>query len=30
MAEQINAATARSGPGDLATLLAGADTWDVS
>ncbi len=30
MAEQINAATARSGPGDLATLLAGSDTWDVS
>src|ERR1700742_3139518 len=30
MAEQINAATARSGPGDLATLLAGTHTWDVS
>jgi len=30
MAEQINAAMARTGPGDLAALLAGTDTWDVS
>jgi 2-oxoglutarate ferredoxin oxidoreductase subunit beta len=30
MAEQIAAARARSGPGDLAALLAGQDTWEVS
>jgi 2-oxoglutarate/2-oxoacid ferredoxin oxidoreductase subunit beta len=30
MAEQIDAARARSGPGDLAALLAGNDTWEVS
>jgi len=30
MAEQIDAARARSGPGDLAALLAGSDTWEVS
>jgi 2-oxoglutarate/2-oxoacid ferredoxin oxidoreductase subunit beta len=30
MAEQIDAAQSRSGPGDLAALLAGNDTWEVS
>jgi len=30
MAEQIEAARSRSGPGDLAALLAGHDTWEVS
>jgi 2-oxoglutarate ferredoxin oxidoreductase subunit beta len=30
MAEQIAAAQARSGPGDLSALLAGHDTWEVS
>ncbi len=30
MAEQIDAARSRSGPGDLAALLAGNDTWEVS
>jgi 2-oxoglutarate ferredoxin oxidoreductase subunit beta len=30
MAEQIEAARSRSGPGDLAALLAGNDTWEVS
>ena len=30
MAEQIDAARSRSGPGDLAALLAGSDTWEVS
>jgi 2-oxoglutarate ferredoxin oxidoreductase subunit beta len=30
MAEQIAAAQARSGPGDLGALLAGSDTWEVS
>jgi 2-oxoglutarate/2-oxoacid ferredoxin oxidoreductase subunit beta len=30
MAEQIAAARARSGPGDLGALLAGSDTWEVS
>ena len=30
MAEQIAAATARSGPGDLSALLAGSDTWEVN
>ncbi len=30
MAEQIEAARSRSGPGDLAALLAGSDTWAVS
>ena len=30
MAEQIDAARSRSGPGDLAALLAGNDTWAVS
>src|SRR6516225_8224125 len=30
MAEQIYAARSRSGPGDLAALLAGNDTWEVS
>jgi len=30
MAEQIAAARARSGPGDLSALLAGHDTWEVS
>jgi 2-oxoglutarate/2-oxoacid ferredoxin oxidoreductase subunit beta len=30
MAEQIEAARARSGPGDLGALLAGSDTWEVS
>src|SRR6516164_4321217 len=29
MAEQIAAAQARSGPGDLGALLAGSDTWEV-
>jgi 2-oxoglutarate ferredoxin oxidoreductase subunit beta len=29
MAAQISAARARSGPGDLAALLAGSDTWEV-
>ena len=29
MAEQIDAARSRSGPGDLAALLAGNDTWEV-
>ena len=29
MAEQIGAARARSGPGDLGALLAGSDTWEV-
>jgi 2-oxoglutarate ferredoxin oxidoreductase subunit beta len=29
MADQIAAARARSGPGELAALLAGADTWEV-
>jgi 2-oxoglutarate/2-oxoacid ferredoxin oxidoreductase subunit beta len=29
MAEQIDAARARSGPGDLDALLAGHDTWEV-
>jgi len=29
MAEQIDAARSRSGPGDLAALLAGSDTWEV-
>ncbi len=30
MADQIDAAKASSGPGDLAALLAGSDTWEVS
>jgi 2-oxoglutarate ferredoxin oxidoreductase subunit beta len=30
MAEQIATARSRSGPGDLAALLAGNDTWEVS
>ena len=30
MAEQITAAQARGGPGDLAALLAGNDTWEVT
>jgi 2-oxoglutarate/2-oxoacid ferredoxin oxidoreductase subunit beta len=30
MAEQISAAKARSGPGDLGALLAGSDTWEVN
>jgi 2-oxoglutarate/2-oxoacid ferredoxin oxidoreductase subunit beta len=30
MAEQIQAARRRSGPGDLAALLAGNDTWEVN
>jgi 2-oxoglutarate/2-oxoacid ferredoxin oxidoreductase subunit beta len=30
MAEQIAAARQRSGPGDLAALLAGSDTWEVN
>ena len=30
MADQIAAAKARSGPGDLGALLAGHDTWEVS
>src|SRR3984885_12079272 len=30
MADQIAAARARSGPGDLSALLAGHDTWEVS
>jgi 2-oxoglutarate ferredoxin oxidoreductase subunit beta len=30
MAEQIEAARSRSGPGDLAALLAGHDTWEVN
>jgi len=30
MADQIDAARGRSGPGDLAALLAGNDTWEVS
>src|SRR6266852_1595690 len=30
MAEQIDAARSRSGPGDLAALLAGHDTWEVN
>jgi 2-oxoglutarate ferredoxin oxidoreductase subunit beta len=30
MAEQIEAAKQRSGPGDLAALLAGNDTWEVN
>ena len=30
MAEQIEAARERSGPGDLAALLAGNDTWEVN
>ncbi len=29
MAEQISAARARQGEGDLAELLAGSDTWQV-
>ena len=29
MAEQIDAARSRGGPGDLAALLAGNDTWEV-
>jgi 2-oxoglutarate/2-oxoacid ferredoxin oxidoreductase subunit beta len=29
MAEQIESARSRSGPGDLAALLAGTDTWEV-
>ena len=29
MAEQIAAARAKSGPGDLSALLAGSDTWEV-
>jgi hypothetical protein len=29
MTEQIATARARQGEGDLATLLAGADTWQV-
>ena len=30
MAEQIDAAQSRGGPGDLAALLAGSDTWEVN
>jgi len=30
MAEQIEAARSRSGPGDLTALLAGTDTWEVN
>jgi 2-oxoglutarate/2-oxoacid ferredoxin oxidoreductase subunit beta len=30
MASQLDAARAKSGPGDLAGLLAGSDTWEVS
>ena len=30
MADQIDAARSRSGPGDLAALLAGNDTWEVN
>ena len=30
MAEQIDAARSRGGSGDLAALLAGGDTWEVS
>ena len=30
MAEQIAAARSQSGPGDLAALLAGSDTWEVN
>ncbi len=30
MADQISAARARGGPGDLAALLAGSDTWEVN
>ena len=30
MAEQIAAAQARGGAGDLAALLAGNDTWEVN
>ena len=30
MAEQIDVARSRGGPGDLAALLAGNDTWEVS
>jgi 2-oxoglutarate/2-oxoacid ferredoxin oxidoreductase subunit beta len=30
MAAQIDAARQQSGPGDLAALLAGSDTWQVS
>jgi 2-oxoglutarate ferredoxin oxidoreductase subunit beta len=30
MADQIAAAQARSGPGDLSALLAGHDTWEVN
>jgi 2-oxoglutarate ferredoxin oxidoreductase subunit beta len=30
MAEQIDAARSQSGPGDLAALLAGHDTWEVN
>src|SRR5690348_16456442 len=30
MAEQIDAARSRSGPGDLTALLAGNDTWEVN
>jgi 2-oxoglutarate ferredoxin oxidoreductase subunit beta len=30
MADQIAAAQARSGPGDLSALLAGSDTWEVN
>ncbi|MGW3233787.1 2-oxoacid:ferredoxin oxidoreductase subunit beta, partial [Kitasatospora sp. NPDC001095] len=29
MAEQLATATARGGPGDLAALLTGNDTWTV-
>ncbi|HEX6521286.1 MAG TPA: 2-oxoacid:ferredoxin oxidoreductase subunit beta, partial [Streptosporangiaceae bacterium] len=30
MADQIEVARTKNGPGDLAALLAGADTWEVS
>ena len=30
MADQIHTAQAKNGPGDLAALLAGSDTWEVS
>jgi hypothetical protein len=30
MAGQIAAARDKSGPGDLAALLAGSDTWEVN
>jgi 2-oxoglutarate ferredoxin oxidoreductase subunit beta len=30
MADQIDAARAKNGPGDLAALLAGSDSWDIS